>query len=204
MPRFTVNNFHELSVSVAPVNAVVSTSDMKDYLLITYSDDDTLIDGLVTVATKLVEEHLNRALISQTLIAYFKNYSGIVYLPHAPVQSVTTVEQISFDNTATTLTANTDYYVKGIDDKYLEFAGNTYLPNGHSRRDILTDYGLKVTYVAGYGDDSTDIPEPIIEAVKRTVLYLYDNREDIQVGTIVAKMPTTAHTLLMPYTNVQL
>jgi uncharacterized phiE125 gp8 family phage protein len=203
MPRFNVNTFHELSVSSAPVNPVVTTADMKTFMEITYADDDTLIGGFVTVATKLIEEYLNRALITQTLIAYYKSYAGIVDLPHSPIQSVTTVTQVSSDNTSTNLTANQDYYVKGVDDKYLEFAGNTYLPNGHSVRDILTDFDLKVTYVAGYGDDSTDIPEPIVDAVKRLVLRLYDYR-DSNTSMGIDLLPMDVKILLEPYKNIKL
>jgi uncharacterized phiE125 gp8 family phage protein len=203
MPNFNVNTFHEISVTSAPVNPVVSTADMKTFLEVGYATDDTLIAAFVTTATKLIEEYLNRALISQTLKVFYKSYSGLVDLPHAPIQSVTTVEQISYDNNSTTLTVNNDYYVKGINDKYIEFAGNTYLPAGHTVRDILNDYQLQVTYVAGYGDDSTDIPEPIIDAVKRVVLRLYDYR-DTGMSITDNLIPNDAKILLEPYKNIKL
>jgi len=204
MPRFNVNRFYELSVSAAPATPVVTAADAKAFMRVDYSTDDSYISALVTTATKWVEEYLNRALITQTLIAYYTQYAGVVYLPNAPVQSVTTVEQIAQDATATVLTAAQDYYIKGVQDKYLEFAGNTYLPSGHSVSDTLADYGLKVTYVAGYGDASTDVPEPIIEAVKRLVMYLYDNRDEVVIGAALTKMPLGLTALLDPYKNINL
>lgn len=204
MSRFNTNRFYELSVSSAPATPVVTAADAKTFMRVDYSTDDSYITALVTTATKWVEEYLNRALITQTLIAYYTQYAGVVYLPNSPVQSITTVEQIAQDATATALTVNSDYYVKGVQDKYIEFAGNTYLPSGHSVSDTLADYGLKVTYVAGYGDASTDVPEPIIEAVKRLTLYLYDNRDEIAIGTIIGKMPLGITDLLDPYKNINL
>ena len=200
----TKNQYHELSVSSAPAVEPVSVADAKTFMRISFATDDSYIGNLITVAIKQVEEHLNRSLITQTLICYYTRYSARVYLPNAPIQSVSTVTQIAADNTNTNLTANADYYLKGINDKYLEFAGSYYLPQGHSAREGNTDAELKVTYVAGYGDAATDVPEPIIEAIKRLVLYYYDNRDEVVIGAAVSNMPSGISNLLYPYINIML
>lgn len=201
----SVNSFHEVGVDTPPVNPVLTTAQAKAFMRVDSSTDDSYINNVVTVATKRVEDYLNRSLITQTLTCYFKSYSNCVYLPNTPVQSVTTVTQISSDNSENVLVVDSGYYVKGVKDKYLDMgsAGN-YLPAGHSPNDLLAGYALKVTYIAGYGDDSTDIPEPITEAIKRMVLHLYDNRDEIVIGAVVNKIPMGITMLLEPYRNIDL
>ena len=204
MPRFSTTFFHELSESSAPSAEPILLADAKLFMKLgADTTDDTLISNLIITARKLVEEYLNRSLITQKLAAYFNRYAGVVYLPHAPVSTITAVTTISQDNTETVLIVDDDYFVKGIDDKYIEFVGNTVLPAGHSVRDTNIDFSLKVEYTAGYGTAGTDVPEPILEAIRRTVLYYYDNRDEVTFSP-VNKLPATAYTLLAPYKNVSL
>ena len=198
--------FHEVRVNTPPVNPVLTTAEAKAFMRLaaSFTTDDTAIDNLVTTATKKVEAYLNRSLITQTLEAYFSSYGAEIYPPNGPIQSVTSVTQISRDNNETVLTNDSDYYLKGLNDLYIEFGGAYVLPAGHSVRDKLANYSLKTIYVAGYGDDSTDIPEPIIEAVARLVLYLYDHRDEVVIGAAINNFMIGMGDLLSPYVNVDL
>lgn len=150
-----------VSVTTDAASEPVSTADMKSYLKVDYNDDDDEIDEMVVAARKFVEGYIGRKLGSQTLKATWTKYHKLTRLPYAPINSVTTVKTIDQD-TETTLTEDSDYYVLGGDvDKYLEFssAGST---------------GLEVVYTAGY----TTIPDAIIKAIKRLVAKMYEFRGD--------------------------
>lgn len=199
MRRFGRSSLHEVSISSAAATPILTTAEAKSFLKVTYSDDDTYIDTLVESATKFIEKYLNRALITQTLISYYKSYGNRVHLPMGPHQSVTSVKYIDEDNNETTLTANSDYYVRGVDDYYLDFYTATTLPAGADPNADTSEFGLKVTYIAGYGDASSDVPDAIIEAARRLVGHWYDNREEFVTENIVSKMPMGVAALLANY-----
>ena len=157
----------------------ISTADMKTYLKVDYSDDDDIIDELITTARKMVENYIQRKVGSQTLKAYWTAYGKYVRLPFAPVNSVTTVKTIEKDNTET-LTVNTDYFLLGDDqDKYLEMS-------------TWGKIGLEVVYTAGY----STVPNEILIAIKRTVARYYEFRGDDVEDYSLDKM---TRKILSPY-----
>jgi hypothetical protein len=56
-------------------------------------------------------------------------------------------------------------------------------------------FKFKMVYTAGF----TSVPEDIKLAIKMLVNTMYERREDIIVGTIVAETPLGVKALLMPY-----
>jgi hypothetical protein len=56
-------------------------------------------------------------------------------------------------------------------------------------------YKFKMVYVAGF----PTVPEDIKLAIKMMVNTLYERREDVIIGTIVAEFPLGVKALLMPY-----
>jgi len=183
----TPNNGREEGLRVKVVTDAasepVSTSDMKTYLKVDYSDDDTLIAELVKSARQMVEGYLGRKIGSQTLKAHWTAYPKLLRLPYAPIISVANVVKID-DNTSTTLTLNTDYFLLGDDDKYIQFGakGST---------------ALEVNYTAGY----TTVPSPILTAIKRTVAKMYEFRgDDIEESP----MDLVTRKLLSPYKVVSI
>ena len=114
-----------LQVEISPVVEPVSLSDMKNYLRVPYTDDDTLIRDLITAARELCESFTSRAIVNtgyiQTLdsFPYFVdtvmsqmayppsyyslprysttlwNYSQMIKLYVSPLQSVTRIVYLS-------------------------------------------------------------------------------------------------------------
>jgi hypothetical protein len=66
---------------------------------------------------------------------------------------------------------------------------------------VNTPLGLKVTYTAGYGATSADVPQPIRTAIERMVIGLYDRRDDEVLETNVEQLELNAKALLQPYIN---
>jgi len=191
----------EVKVSSAPAVEPVSLSDAKAYMKVDYTDDDTMIeDVLIPSARQMVEKNMNRSLITQTLKAYYSTYDQKVMLPYSPIQSVTTVKRIDL-NTITTLTVNNDFYVQGLDDKYLLMTSPYNLPPGHSPNDTLKGSQLEVEYVAGYGAAATDVPGIIREAIFKTIAFNYENRNEDEAGM---ELPKSAVRLINAYRKWQI
>jgi uncharacterized phiE125 gp8 family phage protein len=54
--------------------------------------------------------------------------------------------------------------------------------------------GLEIQYVAGYGSNDTDVPEPLRLAIMQIITANYENRGDEAV-----KMPSIVNSLVSPY-----
>jgi len=187
-----IQTLHEISVSSEPAAEPVTLAEAKAWAKIDFADDDALGTALLKSAREIAQAYTNRAFITQTLIAYWKSHEGEVVLPRAPIQSVTTVVEINLD-VETTFTVDQDFYVMGVDDKFLRIERSGISKNNkHPRERFSSGLDLKVTYVAGYGNAGSDVPDGIKDGIKSIWTYMYEHRgEEIsttQALTIEARL----------------
>ena len=204
-----------LKIDTAWTTSAVATSDQKSFMRVDFSDDDTLIAELIKSAQNLVEAYMNRAITTQTLSLFLDRLpfysdlklqegiftapdleynSNFIVLPKPPVVSVTHVKYYDNDNTASTF-ATTNYYVDTISDqaRVVLKTGSSWPTVSETRN--ANAYEIK--YVAGYGGAS-DVPEPIVQAIKLLTTHLYENREAVTSLSVNA-IPYTIGALLQPY-----
>ena len=195
--------------------ASAATFDQKSFMRVDFSDDDSLIAELIKASQNVIETYLNRAITTQTLELYLDRlffYSDINYLegtftapdmeynsnyivlPKPPVASVTHVKYFDDDDTEYTY-ASTNYYVDLISDQ-----ARIVLRTGKSWPTVTATRNANayvVRYVAGYGGAS-DVPEPIVQAIKLLTSHLYENREAV-TSLSVNSIPYTIGAMLQPY-----
>ena len=58
---------------------------------------------------------------------------------------------------------------------------------------------MRITAVAGYGAEGSNVPAPIRIAMRQWISQWYDNREAVNIGNIVNEMPNSAPALLANY-----
>lgn len=187
----------EIKVKTEPSIEPVTRTEAKAYAKVDYTDDDSLIDVLITSARKQAEKYCNRAFITQVLQAYWSQFGAKVYIPRSPIQSVDEVKRIKL-NESDILTVDSDFYVQGIDEKFILFATAWKLSAGHSPSDRFIDYELQVEFTAGYGALTTDVPAGIREAIMKIVATNYENRQNVSEQSF-SKIPESAKTLLNSY-----
>lgn len=199
-----------LAVTTGPATEPVSTADAKTHLRVDTSDEDSYIDALVVAARKKVEESLQRALITTQFTMYldafpadiifvpnlsYHDYDPAVRLPRSPVQSVDAIKYIDTEGTQQTLAASkyrTDLksLVPRITAAYAETWPTT--------RPVMN--AVEIDFTAGYGDNATDVPEPIIHAIKIMISTWYDQgRSGVILNGTAQSIPMTADFLLGPY-----
>jgi len=152
-------------------------------------DHDNLITDLITAARERAEEFTGRSFISKEyqLIA---DATKKIRLPHAPIKAITGIS----------------YKYDGV---WVDI-GEDDIPQFHElNNDVLgidlSDHAhlkIKITYTTGYGDVGTKKnPFPLNAKIAMLMIIrtMYDNRDDIVKGTIVAKLPTGSEALLAPY-----
>jgi uncharacterized phiE125 gp8 family phage protein len=63
---------------------------------------------------------------------------------------------------------------------------------------------FEVAFTAGYGDEASDVPEPLRHAIKLLVAHWFEQREPVVLGAAAQEVPATVAGLLLPYRRVRL
>ena len=195
--------------------SAVATSDQKSFMRVDFSDDDSLIAELIKASQNVIQTYLNRAITTQTLELYLDRLpfyndlklqegiytapdieynSNYIVLPRPPVASVTHVKYFDDSDTENTF-ASSKYYVDLISEQ-----ARIVLRTGESWPTVTETRNANayvVRYVAGYGGAS-DVPPPIVQAIKLLTTHLYENREAV-TSLSVNTIPYTIGALLQPY-----
>lgn len=156
--------------------------------------DDALVRALILSATQNIEAQYGIALLEQTVVqthnAFPASSDTPMLLRIAPLLSVTSIAYIDAAGATQTWSAsqytsgrfnNTAFIVPKIG--YSWPSGLAKMPNA-----------VTITYDAGYGTKSENIPEPIKQAILLNVGWLYENREDP-----TATLSRASDHLLRPY-----
>ncbi len=196
-----------------PADEPVTLSEIKDYLRLDDQVDDGLLRGLIITARNHAETYTGRNLIQRTMklsldglteierplkegfatgpfMAHYRNY---IELPMGKIQSVTQVKYYDDgDNESTWATSN--YYV----DTAREPGRIVLRDGGNFPTDLRKANGIEVTYVGGYGENPTDVPESIRTAILQQVTFMYEHRGDFERFP-PPKPPVIINQLLQPY-----
>ena len=179
----------------APTIEPVTLQEVKDHLRVDGTDDDALISALITAAREHVDGRdgwLGRALCTQTWDCHYDVFpdDGLLYLPVAPVQSVTSVKYIDPDGVQQTFSSAN--YALGAD---LDWSPRVILGWDKSWPSIrAVPEAVTVRVVAGYAS----VPRPICQALLLLIGHWHEHREAVMEGTF-REVPTTVSALLTPY-----
>jgi uncharacterized phiE125 gp8 family phage protein len=167
-----------IAVLTPPSTEPVSRAEAKAHLRADHTDDDTLIDALITTARQYVEGATNRALGLQTLEVQRSNFGHCMELPRPPLRNVVSVKYLDSTNTEQTLTLASYYRTVEHSDNqpgYLELLENVTLPLVYGSR-----VAVRIRYQAGFdttGSPADIVPASIKQAILLVVADLYEHRE---------------------------
>ena len=177
-------------IDAANEGLIVSTNDLKTFLRVDHSDEDTLIEALRSAAIEYVQNYCNVQLGDVTAVMYLDEFRGTWEIPIGPVRSITSIE---YNNTpSTTLTLSTSQYYTDLKRKPARIT-TISPPTVHPD----TSNGVQVTMELGY--QIANIPDGLIHAIKLLVAHFYENRNIVVVGTTATEVPNLIHSLLNPY-----
>lgn len=162
-----------ITVITQPSVEPVSLADAKLWLKIDDSDEDALIDGLLSTARLNAELTAQRSLITQTiqLDLDYSDYADKreIRLLMGPVQSVTSITYQAVEGSYTAW--DPINYRVDVSGRRIILKNSCLWPNVD-----VDSAALRIVYVAGYGDTAVSIPKPIITAIKFELARLYENR----------------------------
>lgn len=198
--------------TVAPAANVVSTDDIKGHVIaVEFDDDDALLDRLVSAATAHLDGWsgiLGRCLISQTWRIDIDGfcYSDIpgvpsgygLRLPFPDVSEITSITYYDADNVQQTVAGSSYSLKEDAVGSFVWFDSDFTIPSMYLRPDAMS-----VTFVAGYGDAATDVPEPIRQAIMLLAAHWYKNRAATSDAPM-SELPFAVSSLIAPYRRTRL
>jgi len=192
-----------LSLVAAPGSEPVGLDEMKAHLHETGTGNDGEIIGMMLAAARQAEAYTNRAIVTQTYDWWLPRfcYGRTVFLPKAPLQSVTSVKYIDAAGAEQTYAAAN--YVVGAPAGpfaprgWLERYDWATWPDHYDRLDAV-----RIRFVAGWTGPEK-VPDGIRSAMKLIVTHLFEHRGDRQEAGIAnaepRALPPAAEALLDPY-----
>lgn len=165
-----------IQMTVAPTSYPVELEDVKRHLRIDHNEEDSLIQAYIGAATEYCQEYTWSQLITATFVErrdYFPPSISPIQLQKNPNVSVSSIQYI--DTGGTTQTLDSSLYVI---DPYIKPAliVPAYTKFWPTTRWHVND--VIVTYTAGYGADSTTVPQEIKLALILKVAQFYWARGD--------------------------
>lgn len=157
----------------------VSLSDAKAHLRVDFTDDDTLIQAMITAARKAIENFCHISLVPKTITLWLeakevpqsqfaqpfqvREAFNKFEIPYGPIASVDSVTSIDSDGISIiTCVLNQDYFLRGTAYKSMQISNNF-------TNNILV---YEAGYVAG------KVPDDLVLALKCELAYRYENRGD--------------------------
>lgn len=167
-----------LNVVTPSTVPLITLEEAKAQTRVTHAHEDDLLNAAIGTAREWIERLTWRQLLQTTLMLRLDRFPAgrVIYLPRPRLVSVTSVEYLSGGSWAT-LSAGR-YGVDSAGEP-----GRVRVDDGGwpSTDDALN--AVRITYVAGYGSATSDVPEPIRWAAKLLVSAFYNFRSMIPDDT---------------------
>lgn len=156
-----------------PANKAVTLEEMKEHLKIDFSDEDVLLESLIDAATLQCEKIQNRVYINRNYKILFSEINEYFHFPKPPLVEIISVKLILIDGTNLTVDSSDYLYDPGTYQSQFYFCEI----DNYISYELKEMNGFEIEFTAGYGLESTDIPEDIKMAIKLLVAHWYQNRE---------------------------
>lgn len=196
-----------LTVITGPTQEPLSLQEAKDHLRVTAADEDGLIAGYILAARQFVEDQTRRRFLTQTLDYTLDDwpytsaggyYRTRIELPVLPVASITSLKY--YDTTGTQQTmSSSDYVLRNATGPiaYIEPAYGVTWPAVRCQSEAIT-----VRMVVG--GTLSEVPNPLMQAMRMMIGHWYANREAINIGNIVTQLDFAVEALISPYRPTRL
>lgn len=180
-------------IRVQPALEPITLQEAKEHLKVTGSYQNDEITRMIKAARGVVERYLNRALITQEWDVYFDHWCDELKLHFPPLQSVDAVKYFNQEGTEATLSPTLYWVTKSDPSCIVRKYSATWPELEEGRPDAI-----KIEITCGYGDNPTDVPEDIRNAIKVVLTDLYENRGTVVLGS-VQKIPNYLNDLIHTY-----
>lgn len=148
----------------------LTLQQLKDWMRVEVSQDDSIITGLLDECIDLTERKFNFSIIDKTVTTLWSSFDGVVRLPMSPVKEITSIE---------------------VDEEEI----SDYSLTGRSLTVNAGGSVLKVVYTAGW----EKVPNGILLGLKKMILSNSEDRQDLVGGMAVSYIPGNSQALFKRY-----
>lgn len=162
LPRYEDNKIYDVQFDETGTTEVLTITQLKAHLQITYTDDDTYLTDLIPATRQAMEQFCNISLVAKTVTLLADLYCERE-IPYGPVASLTSASLKTDTGEYTAQVVNDDFEIDGI-------------TNGFQIFKPFISGRYKLIYTAGYA--AAKVPKDIILDHKRICGYCYEHRGD--------------------------
>lgn len=184
-----------LKLITPPTEEPITLAEAKAHLRVDFTDEDSIISSLITVARSHVEMLTQRALVTQswryTLDSFPETMPILIPLP--PLQAVTIFTYVDQNGVTRSLIEGTDFLVdKDSEPGRITPAPGKEWPDIQQRMNAVT-----IEFTAGYGT-AANVLKPFKQAMLLLMGHWFENREAVVKGQF-NELPLAVDSLLFPY-----
>ena len=165
--------------STAPAIEPVTLAEVIKHLRLSGGDEDDLVEQLIKSARRMAENFCASSFIDTTWIWYREFFSDVMIMPVGPLDSVTDIKYLDSGGSEQTLASS----VYQVDTKHR--LGRVVIDVQQNWPTISSDKvnPVFITFKAGFGTATTDVPDAIKDAILRMIGTLYETREDCSIDS---------------------
>jgi uncharacterized phiE125 gp8 family phage protein len=172
----------DIAVLSDTITEPITLAEAKNYLRVDYSEDDALIEALITSARVRLEQYAGVAMTQRNLqvVAFMTEF---IELPYVPIGTLLSVEY--WNNSEWIELSEGDYNILGV----------------NTMKVYAVAYGegeYRFTYTCGYCDATPSMRT----AVFKMLADLYEYRESSVESSKPSANLTTAYELMRPYKRI--
>jgi|LakMenEpi03Aug12_release.lakeMendotaPanAssembly.Ray.scaffolds.fasta_scaffold170238_3 uncharacterized phiE125 gp8 family phage protein len=166
-------------------NSFLSLETAKLHLRMDHDDDDDIIEIYRDAAMRTAEHETGRMVADDELIFYCDRLPGSQenYEINIPVLPISSIDEIAYyDGNDWAVIPDTEYRSDLISEpSRVRFVSTDF------DIDEDTPMPIRITLTAGYS--SSNVPQEFINGALLVLGSMYENRQDVVIGTIATKIP---------------
>jgi uncharacterized phiE125 gp8 family phage protein len=192
-----------LKLKTAAAVRVVTLEDAKAHSRVDFADDDAWFNTAILAVEDFMNGNagvLGRAMVTQEWELYLDGFPlcDRIDIHLGPMQSVSAVEYRDATTGNYVLWPSTNYVVDNVSFEGCVAASEPW----PSAKDEINS--VRITFLAGYGAASSDIPARLRMAVLQMISHWYQNRESVNIGNITNEVPQTFTDLIRSLSKISI
>ena len=184
--------FQITTSSTESYSDALPTSEVKEFLRVDNTDEDTLIGVLRDAAVQHCEAHTGRYFRSTAIVVNAPDWHDLRRLPIGPLSGTITLLYFKENASTSTVLANTEYTSNLL--------GDVLHVNYRNSPPVADPYRFDaVNLTTTGGTAAASIPENVKIAALMLVGHWFENRYAVHIGSTITEMPLAVTALLAQY-----